>query len=84
MNFLHCVSLLAEANFGAGFGAGIGAGMAIGIGAGTGAGTGGARKKMERQLTTAIESGEIAVFDKDGQALTVESVLQKIQSQSCK
>ena len=76
---MQFAELIAQGSFGGGFGAGIGAGISIGIGAGSGAGSGGAKKKLERQLTAAMEAGEISVVDKDGQSMTAESILRLLQ-----
>lgn len=67
--------LIAQGSFGGGFGAGIGAGIAIGVGAGSG----NAKKKLERQLTAAMEAGEISVVDKAGQSMTAASILRLLQ-----
>ena len=78
---MRIADLLAQGSFGGGFGAGIGAGIAIGVGAGSGAGSGNAKKKLERQLTAAMEAGEISVVNKDGQSMTAESILRLLQEQ---
>ena len=60
-------------SFGAGFGAGIGAGFAIF--------SGDAGKKFQRQLAAAIEAGEVSVVGKNGEPVTVESLLKLLNEQ---
>ena len=74
---MRFADLMAQGSFGAGFGAGIGAGIAVGVGAGSET----AKKKFGRQLTAAIEAGEISVVNKDGEPMTAESILRLIQEQ---
>jgi len=77
---LQLATLLAQGSFGGGFGAGFGGGLAAGIGAGMVI-FGGAENKFQRQLTAAIEAGEISIVDKNGESVTVESLLKLLQEQ---
>ncbi len=84
MILLEWFPLLADGSFAGGLGAGIGAGIAAGIGAGIASGSGAARKKVQRQLEKAIEDGEISIRDKDGTALTAESLFERLHQHSKK
>ena len=80
MDPLQLATLLAQGSFGGGFGAGIGAGFGGGFAAGMVI-FGGAAGKFQRQLTAAIEGGEISIVDKNGESVTVESLLKLLQEQ---
>lgn len=83
MDALHLATLIAQGDFGSGFGAGMGAGMGtgvcIGMGAFSGMWTNAARKKLQRQITAAIEAGEISIVDRNGESVTAESLLKLLQ-----
>jgi hypothetical protein len=56
-------------------------GFATGFAVGAGVGSGGARKKLQRRLTAAIEAGEISLADRNGEAVTAESLLKLLREQ---
>ena len=75
MDGFHIALLLAQISFGGGyivgFAGGIGAGIAVGLGI--------AKKKFNRQLTNAIETGEITVVDSDGTSLEPKLALELLE-----
>ena len=75
MDILQIGVILAQQSFGSGIAVGFGSGLATGIGVGMGSGQISVRKKIERQLRAAVESGEISIVDKEGQPITPESLL---------
>ncbi|MEQ9408504.1 MAG: hypothetical protein RIK87_12290 [Fuerstiella sp.] len=67
---------LLAAGFGTGVGVGISTGLVTGLLFGAAAGASFATKKIGRQLTAAIGSGDISVVDTDDQPMNVESVIR--------
>ena len=65
---------LFAASFGTGIAVGISTGLVTGILFGAAAGATYASKKIGRQLTAAIGSGDLSVVNKDDQAMNAESI----------
>ena len=70
MNEFSISPMFAAANFGIGFGsgfaAGIGAGLACGISSGS--------SRVQRQISTAVASGEVVIQNGAGETMTVEQL----------
>ena len=67
--------------FGGGFAAGLPVWFGAGFGAGMGAGGGGAKKKINRQLSQAIDDGAITILGKSGKELTADVLLQLLNDE---
>lgn len=74
MNSPDLMILLAHGGLGTGIAIGLSSGLVTGLLFGAAAGAAFASKKIGRQLTATIESGEISVVDKNAHQLTSESI----------
>lgn len=68
--------LLADAGFGTGVGVGISTGLVTGMLFGLAGGASFASKRFGRQLTAAIESGDISAVGKDNKSMTADSIVE--------
>ena len=68
--------LLADAGMGVGIAVGISSGLVTGMLFGLAGGASFASKKIGRQLTAAIESGDISVVGKDNKSMTADSIVE--------
>ena len=79
MAMFDIAALFGDAGFGGGFGGGFAVGMGAGMGAGIGVGmvlfSGGGVENLKRQLSQAIDDGEITVRSKSGNELTADDLL---------
>ena len=64
--------------FGAGLGVGLGIGFGGGFASGMAIGMASAREKLQKQLRKAIEDNEVSIHDKNGEPLTIEAFLARL------